>query len=71
MAYTQADLDALDADIKAFGTIERTTFADQTTQFRSLDDLMRLRAIMAADVAASTSTTGGSRTRYAAFDKGA
>lgn len=70
MAYTQADLDALDADIKAFGTIERTTFDNQTTQFRSLDEMMRLRAIMAADVAAATSTTGGSRTRYAAFSKG-
>lgn len=70
MAYSQSDLDALDADIKAFGTIQRTSFADQDTTFRSLDELLKLRAIMAADVAAATSTTGGSRTRYAAFDKG-
>lgn len=70
MAYTQAQLDALDADIANFGVVERTTFADQTTQFRSLDEMMKLRAIMAADVAAQTSTNGGSRTRYAAFSKG-
>lgn len=70
MAYSQAQLDALDADIAAFGTVESTSFADQQTRFRSLDELLRLRAVMAADVAAQSSTTGGSRTRYAAVSKG-
>jgi hypothetical protein len=70
MAYTQAQLDALDADIANFGIVEQTSFADQATRFRSLDELLKLRAVMAAAVAAQTSTTGGSRTRYAAFDKG-
>ena len=70
MAYTQADIDKLDADIAAFGTVEQTTIADQTTRFRSLDDLLILRAVMVAAVAAQSSTTGGSRTRYAAVSKG-
>lgn len=70
MPYTQTDLDALDADIKSFGAVEQTSFADQSMRFRSLDDLLKLRALMAGDIAAATSTTGGSRTRYAAFDKG-
>lgn len=68
MAYTQAQLDALDADIANFGAVESTTFSDQSTRFRPLEDLLRLRAVMAADVAA---TAGATRTRYAAFRSGA
>jgi hypothetical protein len=68
VAFTQADLDQLDADIRNFGTVESTQFDQQSTRFRPLDELLRLRAIMAADVAAATN---GTRTRYAAFSKGA
>jgi len=67
VAFTQADLDALDADIRNFGVVEQTQFEQQSTRFRSLDELTRLRAIMAADVAAATN---GTRTRYAAVSKG-
>lgn len=71
MAYTQADLDKLNADIAAIGTVKSTTVADQTTDFRALDEMLRLRALMAAEIAAAVSTTGGSRTRYASVGKGA
>jgi len=65
MPYTQADLDALDAQILAVGPVKTTTFADQSTTFRDLDELLKLRSVIAADVA------GSSRTRYAATRKGA
>lgn len=71
MAYTQADLDKLDADIAATGIVESTEFADQKTNFRPVGDMLKLRAVMAAQIAAASSTTGGSRTRYASVSKGA
>jgi hypothetical protein len=64
MAYTQADLDLLDAEIATIRTVKQTTHSDQSTTFRDLDELLKLRSIMAAAVA------GGSRTRYAATSKG-
>lgn len=67
MPYTQADLDALDAEIKQVQSVQSTTFADQSVTFRSLDELMRLRAIMAQSVAVAA---GASRTRYASTSKG-
>ena len=68
MAYTQADLDALDAEIATIRTVKATTTADQSTTFRDLDELLKLRALMAQSVAAVTS--GAPRTRYAAVSKG-
>lgn len=64
MPYTQADLDALDAEIAQVRLVEETAFSDQRTRFRSIDDILKLRSVMAASVA------GASRTRYAAHDKG-
>lgn len=64
MAYTQADLDALDAEIAKVRTVKSTTFGDQSTTFRSLDELLKLRAVMAAQVA------GQNRTRYGSTSKG-
>lgn len=64
MAYTQAQLDALDAQILAAGAVKSTTFSDQSTTFRDLDEMLKLRAVMAASIA------GTSRTRYAATSKG-
>jgi hypothetical protein len=68
MAYTQEDLDALDLEITEVRLVKSTTFSDQSTTFRDLDELLRLRALMAAALAADTS--GSSRTRYAATSKG-
>lgn len=53
MALTSADLDALDAAI-ASATLE-VRFADgRTVKYRSTDDLLRARAFVAGQVAAST-----------------
>jgi hypothetical protein len=62
MAYTQADIDALKAQIAAFAGVKSTTFADQSTTFDHEAALKQL-AIMEAAV-------NGSRTRYAATSKG-
>ena len=67
MAYTQADLDALDAKILAAGTVKATTFSDQSTTFRDLDDMLKLRAIMEQQILSSSNR---SRTRYATTSKG-
>lgn len=47
--------------------MQSMTFADQTYTFRSLDEMLRLRAVMAAALAAAA---GGSRNRLAATSKG-
>lgn len=65
MAYTQADLDALDAEIATIRIVEATTMADQSTKFRSLGEIYAERDRIARLIA------GGSRTRYAATRKGA
>lgn len=68
MAYTQADLDALDAEIAVIRTVKATSTGDQSTTFRDLDDLLKLRALMAQSVASATA--GVPRTRYATVSKG-
>lgn len=64
MAYTQADLDALDEEIKAVQTVSATAFADQSTTFRPLAELLELRRVMQQQV------NGSRKTRYAATSKG-
>lgn len=65
MAFTQAQLDALDAQIAAAGAVESTAFQDQNTRFRSIADLLALRAQMAREIAA-----GSGSVRYAAVSRG-
>jgi hypothetical protein len=65
MAFTQADLDTLDQAIRDRGIARAITFSDQTVTFDSVDDMLKLRAIMARQVAGSTSGT-----RYGAVNKG-
>lgn len=67
MAYTQADVDALDVKIAAAGAVKATTFGDQSTTFRDLDEMLKLRALMVQSIAAAA---GRSTTRYAATRKG-
>lgn len=67
MAYTQADIDALDAEIAAIRTAKATASGDQSTTFRDLDELLNLRAVMQASI---TMDAGETRTRYAATTKG-
>ncbi len=68
MAFQQSDLDTLDAAIAAGGIVSSMTFGEQTFSFRSVDDMLKLREVMARDVAATASTP---TTRYAATSKGA
>lgn len=67
MAYSQADLDALDAEIAKVRVAKSITFGDQSTTFRDLDEMLKLRAVMAQSIATAAGT---SKTRYAATSKG-
>jgi hypothetical protein len=65
--YTQADIDALDAEIAVVRVAERTQSGNEMTQYRPLKDLLALRASMTSAVATAA---GRPRSRVAAFDKG-
>lgn len=52
MALTQADLDALDRAI-ASSQLE-VQYADRRVKFRSMDELLKARAHVAAQIASST-----------------
>lgn len=67
MAWIQADLDALDAEIKAAQSVSSATYADQQVQFRKIEEMLGLRAQMAAAIATAS---GAGATHLAAFDKG-
>lgn len=67
MAYTQAQLDALDAQIAAAGIVKSNSFSDQSLTNQDISDMLKLRQAMVASIAA---TAGTSRTRYAATSKG-
>jgi hypothetical protein len=66
--WTQADLDKLDAALASGSALQTMTFADQSFTFRSIDEMLKLRAVMqqALNAAAGTATTH----RVAAFSKG-
>lgn len=65
-AWTQADIDKLKTAIADGAAIQSLTFANQTYQFRSLEEMLKLLSVMQAEV-----TSGGRARRYAAFSKGA
>jgi hypothetical protein len=67
MAWTQADLDKLDADIASGGTLQSITFGDQTIAFISIEQKLRLRAVMAQAISGAA---GISPNRLAATSKG-
>lgn len=71
MAFTQAQLDALD-DVISGGEL-RVQYSDKAVQYRSLDEMLKLRKLMAAEIAGTAGTNlsalGGRRvTTY--YDKG-
>lgn len=68
MTWTQADLDKIDAAIAAGAPLQSMTFADQEFVFRSMDDMLKARALIAQalNAAAGTPTTH----RLAATSKG-
>lgn len=61
MAYSQADLDALDKAI-ASGTLE-VQYADRRVKYRSMDELLQARQHVASQMAAATPGRTGFR-RY-------
>ena len=54
MAWTQADVDALDNAIKS-GT-KRVRFSDREVEYMSMSDLLMARNLASAEVAAATPT---------------
>lgn len=67
MAWTAADLTALESAI-ADGRGARTiTFQDQSVTFGSVDEMLRLRAAMRQEL---NNAAGQPRTRYVATSKG-
>lgn len=64
MAWTQADIDRLEAAIAAGGALSSITIDGQTFTFRSIDEMSALLARMKRALA------GTSGTRYAATSKG-
>lgn len=67
MAWTQADIDALERAIADGRGARSITFADQNIVFNSIAEMLQLLATMRTAVATSGGT---SSTRYAAFSKG-
>lgn len=68
MAWTQADLDTLDAAIAGGAAVKQLTFADQTFVFRDIDEMLKVRALIAA--ALSTASGTAPSYRVAATRKG-
>lgn len=67
MAYTQADLDAIDAEISSIRAVQAQTNGDRSTTFRPLEEMYTERARVAGILAAAAGTT---RTRYVTTNKG-
>ncbi len=64
MAFTQADVDALDRAIADGRGARSITFSDQTVTFGSVADMLKLRSIMKREVDVAPTY------RLAATDKG-
>jgi hypothetical protein len=68
MAWTQADLDKLDAALAAGGAVQSLQFADQTFTFRTIDEMLKLRALIQSALNAAVGSSTGYR--LAATSKG-
>lgn len=68
MAFTQSDVDKLEAAIAASGSMSSMTFGGQTFTFRSIEEQYALLDRTSAFI---RSAAGGKRTRYIVTDKGA
>ena len=68
MAWTQADIDKLKAAIAGGSVVESMTFADQSFTFRSIDDMLKVLAMMQGEVSAASGAP--SNYRLAATSKG-
>jgi hypothetical protein len=54
MAWSQADIDALDTAIKS--GVTRVRFQNRDVTYRSMDDLLKARALAVVEVAAANGT---------------
>jgi hypothetical protein len=69
MSWTQADLDALDEELKTRGTLTGITSADgDSASFESLKDVLEFRARIAAEIGAASSPP--KHVRFAVTSKG-
>lgn len=64
-SWTTNDLAALESAIKTGAT--RVSYQDRDVSYRSLDDMLRIRDLMRADLG---QVGDSSQTRYASFSKG-
>lgn len=64
MAWTSSDIATLEDAIRERGFVRRLQFADQAVEFDSVDDMLKLLAVMKQEVAARP------RTRYGVTSKG-
>ena len=64
MAYTQTDIDALDAAIK--NGVQEVAYRDRTVKYRSLDEMFKIRSLMKNEIAPSSAE----RVLRTTFDKG-
>lgn len=55
MAWTQADVDTLKGAITAGRGVRSITFADQSVTFHSIDEMLKLLAVMQQEVGAQSS----------------
>ena len=68
MAWTQDDLDKLDAAIAGGAVLKEIQFADQSFVFRDIDEMLKVRVLIAQSL---STATGGSGYRLATTSKGA
>lgn len=65
MAWTQADIDALDA---ALASGRKTVqYGDKSTTYQSVDEMLKVRALMRSEVASAGATTSEGRSTLATF----
>lgn len=55
MAWTQSDVDSIDAALKS--NVLRVQFADRSITYRSIDELLKVRNLAVAEVGSTTGTT--------------
>jgi hypothetical protein len=67
MAWTQADIDTLKAAIASGSVLQAITFGEQTFTFRTIDEMLKVLAVMQGEV---STATGTGRSRLAATSKG-
>ena len=68
MAWTQADLDALNESI-ADGALV-VSYQDKTTRYRSLDEMLRLREMMQGEIKKTAGQVKTTRRRFSIRGRG-